>query len=497
MKRKHSETMDEAVAAMAVIQQPQQQQQQQQTITTSSSTTTVTLPSFKNFVDSIVVVDNHKHVENSPLTKRQRLQEDTIVSPMTTTTVITPVTTTDIVSEQSVTASIPLLPQRKFSVQQQTIYAPEIVHAQQQHHHHHHHQQQQSPYHQLSHDTFAYTIPIGTTTPQLPSYVQTMQPSSKLEYPPPSYSSSAGIQAPSFLHFGSSPATQQNTTGTSSASSVSANPTTTSNNPMYYYQGPPPTSAPPPPNYSYHHQQQQRQQFQHQIMYTSSPGTSPLSNSPPSGQSGQYFMKYQHQFHHQPQQQGPPQQPQIVQATVPAPISPNSDEDSNSNSEFTDLSLLEDNVNPQQLQPIRVLAYKVGLSKDPNKSWRYRDIKRSLFEKISPQHANFIEKNLEHSLLKQRLPHKLSMCSFSKRIMLLVYHFIVRDGKEPKFWRRASVKVDVVEQILKEHDQDFYFKINKQAALEVHSYIVAGMSIDRAIQHQQNIANNMTPIDNQ
>lgn len=146
--------------------------------------------------------------------------------------------------------------------------------------------------------------------------------------------------------------------------------------------------------------------------------------------------------------------------------------------------LLED-PNYQQLQPIRVLAYRIGLSKDPNKSWRYRDIKRSLFEKTTPQQASFIDKNLEHSLLKQRLPHKLSMCSFAKRIMLLVYHFILRDGREPKFWRRGSVRADLVEKILKETDADFYTKINKQAAIEVHTYTASGMTIEQAVKQQQ------------
>jgi hypothetical protein len=144
-----------------------------------------------------------------------------------------------------------------------------------------------------------------------------------------------------------------------------------------------------------------------------------------------------------------------------------------------------DNCNYLQLLPIRVLAHKIGLSKNSEKGWRYRDVKRSLFEKLSQKHFEFIEHNFEHALLKQRLPHKLSLLSFSKRIMLLVYHFIIRDGREPKFWRKGSVKSELVEKILRENDSEFYRKINRKAAFEVYSYMVNGIAIEKAIEIQQ------------
>jgi hypothetical protein len=138
-----------------------------------------------------------------------------------------------------------------------------------------------------------------------------------------------------------------------------------------------------------------------------------------------------------------------------------------------------------QQQPIRVLAFQLGLSKNPAKVWRYRDIKRSLFDKAPKEQINFIESIDDHTLLKQRLPHKLSLCAFAKRIMLLVFHFIVRDGREPKFWRKGSVNKQLMEKILKEHESEFFEHINIKAAFQAHSYMIAGMNLPDAIAHQK------------
>jgi hypothetical protein len=117
-----------------------------------------------------------------------------------------------------------------------------------------------------------------------------------------------------------------------------------------------------------------------------------------------------------------------------------------------------------QLSPIRILAHQIGLSKDPNKSWRYRDIKRSLFEKMTPEQERFIDGNPEHCVIKDRLPHKLSMVSFAKRIMLMVFHFILRDGREPKFWKKQTVNHDILEQVLTKNEPQFYQRINRKVA---------------------------------
>ncbi|KAL0485293.1 hypothetical protein AKO1_011699 [Acrasis kona] len=137
--------------------------------------------------------------------------------------------------------------------------------------------------------------------------------------------------------------------------------------------------------------------------------------------------------------------------------------------------------NYQQLQPIRILAYQVGLSRDPNKSWRYRDIKRALFEKCSKDQLELLDKDQDHAILKQRLPHKLSLAQFCKRLVLLVFHFIVRDGRDPKFWRKKTVRQDLVRKILCECENDFYQRVNVRVAVLLHSYVAAGMTVDTAM----------------
>ncbi|KAL9656261.1 hypothetical protein ABK040_007876 [Willaertia magna] len=146
------------------------------------------------------------------------------------------------------------------------------------------------------------------------------------------------------------------------------------------------------------------------------------------------------------------------------------------------VDLSKEKVDKSVVLPIKLLAFNVGLSKDKQKSWRFRDIRRSLFEKMSPEQLNFIDLEEDHSLLKERLPHKLNYCNFSKRIMLLVFHFILRDGKEPKFFTRPLVQREFIEKVLMEQDNTFYNKVNCQSAFEVHNlWIKEGKSFEEAI----------------
>lgn len=146
-------------------------------------------------------------------------------------------------------------------------------------------------------------------------------------------------------------------------------------------------------------------------------------------------------------------------------------------------SFIDDPVFDQH--PIRFLAFEFGLSTDPKKQWRYRDFKRSLFERISPEQRDFINTNAEHSVLNERLPHKLSMFSFVTRVLLLVFHFILRDGSEPKFFCRASVDRKRMESILREHDEDLYFRINPRTAFHVRELILNSDDSDDTFASEQ------------
>jgi hypothetical protein len=191
------------------------------------------------------------------------------------------------------------------------------------------------------------------------------------------------------------------------------------------------------------------------------------------------------------QQYAPSNQPQQVKQAVqkhvvrhsPQDYDSSSDDDSVDSHDSTHIPPIENpNFNYQQLQPIRILAYQVGLSRDPNKSWRYRDIKRALFEKSSKDQLALVDSDSNQALLRQRLPHKLSLAQFCKRLMLLVYHFIIRDGREPKFWRKKTVRQDLVKKILQECEPEFYKKVNIKVAVLLHSYVSAGLTISDAME---------------
>jgi hypothetical protein len=131
--------------------------------------------------------------------------------------------------------------------------------------------------------------------------------------------------------------------------------------------------------------------------------------------------------------------------------------------------------------PVRVLAYGLGLHTNPNKSWRYRDIKRLLFDNISSDQEEFIKNDPYHKILVQRLPNKLSMEHFCRRLLLLAFHFILRDGRKPKFWKKDSTRKDIIERVLKETGGDFLIKVSPKIAVHAHVLVTEGMTIPEAI----------------
>lgn len=120
----------------------------------------------------------------------------------------------------------------------------------------------------------------------------------------------------------------------------------------------------------------------------------------------------------------------------------------------------------EQQFKVRELASQFGFSKDATKHWRFRDLKRSLLEKMSADQKEFIENHPQHSLILQRLPHKLSKRQFCKRIILLVFNFILRDGKEPKFWsnktteHKANVEAHCRQCYAENPDEYYYYSVD-------------------------------------
>jgi hypothetical protein len=131
--------------------------------------------------------------------------------------------------------------------------------------------------------------------------------------------------------------------------------------------------------------------------------------------------------------------------------------------------------------PVRVLAHRLGLHHDPHKSWRYRDIKRLLFDNLNEEHLEFIRQYPEHNILIQRLPNRLTMEHFCKRILLLAFHFILKDGCKPKFWQKEKVRKDLIERVLKVTCPDFLEKVNPKVAVHANLLVSEGMKVEAAV----------------
>ena len=67
--------------------------------------------------------------------------------------------------------------------------------------------------------------------------------------------------------------------------------------------------------------------------------------------------------------------------------------------------------------------------------------------------------------------------------MLLVFHFIIRDGFTPKFWRKVTVKRDLIEQAVMTTDYNFYNRINFTVAKRAFNFKQnLGLNFHQAIQ---------------
>jgi hypothetical protein len=63
------------------------------------------------------------------------------------------------------------------------------------------------------------------------------------------------------------------------------------------------------------------------------------------------------------------------------------------------------------------------------------------------------------------------MEQFCKRLALLVFHFILRDGREPKFWVRENCRRDIIARVLTVSNPTFYSKISTPVAMYAHGLL--------------------------
>lgn len=122
-----------------------------------------------------------------------------------------------------------------------------------------------------------------------------------------------------------------------------------------------------------------------------------------------------------------------------------------------------------------VLAFRFGLSNCPKKMWRFRDFRRGLFSKLSPDHLMYIHTHAEHSVVRQRLPHRMSLRSFALRLLLLCFHYVIAEGRVPSFW--AKMNLPLMAAVLPEECLVY----SPMTAQYVYRLIQSGLSVEDAL----------------
>jgi hypothetical protein len=143
----------------------------------------------------------------------------------------------------------------------------------------------------------------------------------------------------------------------------------------------------------------------------------------------------------------------------------------------------EDHVQPYcDVLSQNVLAHKFGLTASPKKVWRFRDFRRGLFARLSPEHSKFIYTHSEHSLMRQRLPHKMSVRSFALRLLLLTFHYVVAEGRVPSWWSKVNLPLMAAYLPLES------IRMNPSVAQYAHHLIEGGVDVEEAVARAQSNA---------
>lgn len=108
--------------------------------------------------------------------------------------------------------------------------------------------------------------------------------------------------------------------------------------------------------------------------------------------------------------------------------------------------------------------------------FRYRDYKRTLMDRSTREHWEYILSSEMHCLLAHRLPHKMSRRSFAYRLLLVVFHSVLIGGSEPAFWKRIDRR------LIYSHLPDFAIDLLPEVALLAFSkYSYEHLPVEQAI----------------
>eukprot|EP00667_Euglena_gracilis_P017249 EG_transcript_18156 len=85
--------------------------------------------------------------------------------------------------------------------------------------------------------------------------------------------------------------------------------------------------------------------------------------------------------------------------------------------------------------------YGLKCSADGTKEgWRFRDRTRALFLNMQEDQRRFIRNHPVHNVLVHRMPAKMLVSDFARNILILGFHFMLKDGQLPQFWRKTQFR---------------------------------------------------------
>eukprot|EP00668_Euglena_longa_P014478 GGOE01018468.1.p1 GENE.GGOE01018468.1~~GGOE01018468.1.p1 ORF type:complete len:541 (+),score=92.88 GGOE01018468.1:168-1625(+) len=97
----------------------------------------------------------------------------------------------------------------------------------------------------------------------------------------------------------------------------------------------------------------------------------------------------------------------------------------------------------QRMYSVREICAHYGLkcSADGTKEgWRFRDRTRALFLNMQEDQRRFIRNHPVHNVLVHRMPAKMLVSDFARNILILGFHFMLKDGQLPQFWRKTQFR---------------------------------------------------------
>jgi len=113
--------------------------------------------------------------------------------------------------------------------------------------------------------------------------------------------------------------------------------------------------------------------------------------------------------------------------------------------------------------------------------WRFRDRTHHLFQNMTQEQGLYIQNHPVHRILLERVPNKMRVSDFVKRVIILFFHLALKKGRMPFFWQKSDFKRQELLARLAPIDDNP--RNNPRVALEAHTlWVKEGRPIAEAIE---------------